>query len=179
MQDQELNQNFEDNLNDDEEYVISKSQIKREMTALQELGKKLIDLKANQLAKMPITEELMRAVKESKNITQREATRRHLQFIGKLMRDQDAEAIQYALDEFDSSSQRFAQATHELEVWRTRLIEKSSSVVTEYVEKYPKTNIQHLRQLIRNAIKDQKNEKNTGAGKKLFQYLKDNSKNHE
>tara|TARA_R110002167_G_scaffold17840_1_gene67751 strand:+ start:1496 stop:2062 length:567 start_codon:yes stop_codon:yes gene_type:complete len=179
MQDQNLNSNFEDKDNDEEEYVISKSQIKREMNALQDLGKKLIDLKDNQLVKMPITDELFRAIKESKNITQREATRRHLQFIGKLMRDQDAEAIQYALDEFDSGSQRFAQATHELEVWRTRLIEKSSAVVTEYVEKYPKTNVQYLRQLIRNAVKDQKNEKNTGAAKKLFQYLKDNSKSHE
>lgn len=180
MQDQNLNQNFEDKQNDDEEeYVISKSQIKREMTALQELGKKLIGLKDNQLAKMPISDELHRAIKESKNITQREATRRHLQFIGKLMRDQDADAIQYALDEFDSSSQRFTQAIHELEVWRKRLIEKSNAVVTEYVEKYPKTNVQHLRQLVRNAVKDHKNEKNTGAAKKLFQYLKDNSKSHE
>jgi ribosome-associated protein len=95
------------------------------------------------------------------------------------MRDQDSEAIQYALDEFDSSSQRFVQATHELEVWRTRLIEESSAVVTEYIEKYPQSDVQHLRQLIRNAIKDQKNGKNTGAGKKLFQYLRDNSKKHE
>jgi len=149
------------------------------MTALQELGKKLIGLKDSQIAKMPVSDELLRAIKESKNITQREATRRHLQFIGKLMREQDAEAIQYALDEFDSSSQRFTQAIHELEVWRKRLIEKSNAVVTEYVEKYPKTNVQYLRQLVRNAVKDHKNEKNTGAAKKLFQYLKDNSKSHE
>ena len=121
----------------------------------------------------------LRAVKESKNITQREAIRRHLQFIGKLMRDQDSEAIQYALDEFDSSSQRFTQAIHELEVWRTRLVEKSSAVVTEYIEKYPQNEVQYLRQLIRNAIKDQKNDKNTGASKKLFQYLRENSKKHE
>src|SRR5690606_582663 len=123
MQDQNSNQNFDNDQYDDEEDVISKSQIKREMTALQDLGKKLIDLKESQLVKMPISDELLRAVRESANITQREAVRRHLQFIGKLMRDQDSEAIQYALDEFDPSSQRFAQATHELEVWRTRLIE--------------------------------------------------------
>ena len=127
---------------------------------------------------MPINDELFSAIKESKNITQREATRRHLQFIGKLMRDQDSEAIQYALDEFDSSSQRFAQTVHELEVWRTRLIEDSGNSVTEYVEKYPNTNIQYLRQLIRSAAKDQKNN-NTGASKKLFQYLRDNAKNHD
>ncbi len=177
---EDLDQNFENNdYGDEEEFIISKSQIKREMAALQDLGKKLIDLKESQLAKMPISDELLRAVKESRNITQREAIRRHLQFIGKLMRDQDSEAIQYALDEFDSSSQRFTQTIHELEVWRTRLIEESGEVVTEYIAKYPKTDVQHIRQLIRNAIKDQKNNKNTGAGKKLFQYLRDNNKKHE
>tara|TARA_R110001592_G_scaffold52649_10_gene161417 strand:- start:15044 stop:15586 length:543 start_codon:yes stop_codon:yes gene_type:complete len=177
---EDLDQNFEHSqYDDDEEQIISKSQIKREMTALQDLGKKLIDLKESQLAKMPISDELLRAVKESRNITQREATRRHLQYIGKLMRDEDSEAIQYALDEFDSSSQRFTQTIHELELWRTRLIEESSPAVTEYIEKYPKTDVQYLRQLIRNTIKDQKNNKNTGAAKKLFQYLRDNSKKHE
>lgn len=178
MQDQD--QNFDEHLYDENgELIKSKSQIKREMTALQDLGKKLIELKDGQLKKMPITDELLSAIKESKNITQREATRRHLQFIGKLMRDQDSEAIQYALDEFDSSSQRFAQSIHELEVWRTRLIDDTGNSLTEYVEKYPQTNIQHLRQLIRNAAKDQKNNKNTGASKKLFQYIRENAKKHE
>ena len=172
-------EHFEDNQYDeDEDFIISKSQIKREMAALQDLGKKLIELKDSQLAKMPISDELRHAIKESRNITQREATKRHLQFIGKLMRDQDGDAIQYALDEFDSSSQRFVQATHELELWRTRLTEGSGTVVTEYIEKYPKTDVQHIRQLIRNASKDLKNNKNTGAGRKLFQYLRDNSKKH-
>lgn len=177
MQDQD--QNFDEHLYDENgDLIKSKSQIKREMTALQDLGKKLIDLKDSQLKKMPVSDELFVAIKESRNITQREATRRHLQFIGKLMRDQDSEAIQYALDEFDSSSQRFAQTVHELEVWRTRLIEDASNSVTEYVEQYTKTNVQGLRQLIRSAAKDQKNNKNTGASKKLFQYLRDNAKSH-
>lgn len=170
---------FEDSYEQaDDEFIISKSQIKREMTALQDLGKKLLELNDSQLKKMPISDELMRAVKESRNITQREATRRHLQFIGKLMRDEDGEAIQYALDEFDSSSQRFTQEIHEIELWRTRLIEDAGASVTNYIELFPKSDIQHLRQLIRNAVKDQKNNKNTGAAKKLFQYLRENKKKH-
>ena len=180
MQDQDFNSEFENNdFHDDEEFVISKSQIKREMTALQALGKKLTELKDAQLKKMPISDELMKAVLESRNITQREATRRHLQYIGKLMRDEDSAAIQYAVDEFDSSSQRFTQALHELELWRSRMLEDANNAITEYIEAHPKTDVQHLRQLVRNALKDQKNNKNTGASKKLFQYLRENSKLHE
>lgn len=180
MQDQDFNSEFENNdFQDDEEFVVSKSQIKREMTALQDLGKKLTELKDAQLKKMPISDELMKAVLESRNITQREATRRHLQYIGKLMRDEDGDAIQYALDEFDSSSQRFTQALHELELWRSRMLDDSNDAITAYIEQHPKTDVQHLRQLVRNALKDQKNNKNTGASKKLFQYLRENSKLHE
>lgn len=176
MQDNQYNSEVNEEPFDDDELVISKSKIKREMSALQDIGKKLIELNDTQLGKMPISAELMRATKESRNITQREATRRHLQYIGKLMRTEDAEAIQYALDEFDSGSQRFTQALHGLELWRERLLNETQDVVTEYVEQHPHTDVQQLRQLIRNALKDQKSDKNTGAYKKLFQFLKETGK---
>ncbi|UZE95212.1 ribosome biogenesis factor YjgA [Alkalimarinus alittae] len=156
----------------DEENIISKTSIKREMHELQALGKRLTELKRNQLEKVPVSETLKKAIEESARITQREATRRHMQYIGKLMRGEDAEAIQNAVDLFDASSKAFAQALHSLERWRDRLIEGSNDCLTEYFEEHPNADIQHLRQLVRNAKKDVKNEKNTGAAKKLFKYLR-------
>lgn len=150
----------------------SKSQIKREMEALQDLGKKLTELKPDQLKKVPMSEDLAHAIKESLNITQREAKRRHLQFIGKLMRAEDTEAIQYAIDEFDSSSERFNQELHRLEAWRERLISEGNNALSEFIEAHESTDVQHLRSLVRNAKKDREKEKNTGAAKKLFQYLR-------
>jgi len=164
----DFNQPYEE----DEEFEKSKSQIKREMEALQDLGKKLTELKPAQLKKIPMGEDLAHALKESQNITQREAKRRHLQFIGKLMRDEDAEAIQYAIDQFDSSSHRFAQALHQMESWRERLISEENQALSAFIEEYPQVDMQHLRQLVRNAKKDRSNEKNTGAAKKLFQYIR-------
>jgi len=160
---------------DDEDLdnVKSKSQVKREMEALQVLGQKLTELKAKQLTNMPISEDLRHAINEAHNITQREAKRRHLQFIGKLMRDEDAEAIQYALDEFDSSSQRFAQELHQLESWRDKLIKEGNDTLNEFIKEQTITiDVQHLRQLIRNAKKDLEKQKSTGSAKKLFQFLR-------
>jgi len=142
------------------------------MLALQALGKKLTELKPAQLEKMPIGECLMKAVKESYNIQQREAKRRHLHFIGKLMRAEDEEAIQYALDQFDSSSLRYAQELHLVEVWRERLINGDTESLTAFIEEKPEVNVQLLRQLIRNAQKDLSQEKNTGAAKKLFKFIR-------
>ena len=121
---------------------------------------------------MPIGEDLLKAVQESHNIQQREAKRRHLHYIGKLMRAEDAEAIQYALDQFDSSSLRYAQEINLIEVWRERLIAGDKASLTAFIEEKPEANVQLLRQLIRNAQKDLSQEKITGAAKKLFQFIR-------
>ena len=156
----------------DEENIISKTSIKRDMHELQALGKRLTELKRNQLDKVPMSETLRKAVEESQRINHREATRRHMQYIGKLMRSEDEEAIQNAVDLFDASSKVFAQALHSLERWRDRLIEGNNDCISEYFGEHPNVDIQHLRQLVRNAKKDLKNEKNTGASRKLFRYLR-------
>lgn len=167
-----MSNEFEDINDDDLEPIKSRTQIKREMEALQALGKRLIDLKPEQLKEVPISEELDKAIKDFAKMPHKEAKRRHMQFIGKLMRSEDGEAIQNAVDLFDSSSQAYAQELHQLEVWRSRLIEEGKTALTEFVEAHPGSNVQQLRQLIRNAQKDLKNQKNTGAAKKLFQLIR-------
>lgn len=166
MTDFELTEEFDD------ENIISKTSIKRDMHELQALGKRLTELKPSQLLKVPMSDILRKAIEESTRIRQREATRRHMQYIGKLMRGEDAEAIQNAVDLFDAGSIAFAQALHALERWRDLLIEGGNDRLSEYLEEHPDADIQHLRQLVRNAKKDVKNEKNTGAAKKLFKYLR-------
>ncbi len=167
-------QDFEDDVYEgEEELPKSKSQVKREMHALQDLGKKLTQLKPDQLARVPMSDTLRDAIAEAHRIKQHEASRRHLQRIGKLMRAEDAEAIQRVIDEFDSSSQVHAQKFHELEKWRDRLINEGPEAVTEYLNEYTQADIQHLRQLVRNAAKDVRDQKNRGHSKKLFQYLRE------
>ncbi|TNC81740.1 MAG: ribosome-associated protein [Oleiphilus sp.] len=168
-----------DHDNEDLEPVKSKSQIKREMEALQGIGKKLTELNETQLTEIPMGEELRHAIDLYRHrITKREARRRHLQFIGKLMRSEDIEGIQAALDKYDSSSKAFAQALHALEAWRTRLINEGNEAVTEFIEAYPQTDVQQLRQLVRNAKREQSQDQNKGGSKKLFQFLRQISEAH-
>ena len=75
----------------------SKSQRKREALALQELGETLVTLKPAQLDKIPLTEELRVAVLAARQMTQRGARKRQLQYIGRLMREIDPEPIRVAL----------------------------------------------------------------------------------
>jgi ribosome-associated protein len=78
----------------------SKSQRKREATALQELGERLVNLTATQLNRIPLSEELLAAVRLAQSISQRGGHKRQLQYIGKLMRrldDAEIEVIGAAL----------------------------------------------------------------------------------
>ena len=65
---------------------ISKSELKRQMHALQVLGERLVNLPEHQLKKIPMPESLADSVYRARKITKREGLRRELQFIGKVMR---------------------------------------------------------------------------------------------
>ena len=72
----------------------SKSQRKREATALQALGERLVNLTPSQLNRIPLSAELLTAVRLAQNISQRGGRKRQLQYIGKLMRQLDGAEIE-------------------------------------------------------------------------------------
>ena len=80
----------------------SKSQLKRDSHALQDLGKALVELNADQLAKIPMPEDLLEAIHDWQRFKKHEARRPQLQYIGKLMRDIDATPIAEAVGKLDS-----------------------------------------------------------------------------
>ena len=107
------------------------------MLALQSLGKNLTELNASQLKDVPTSASLDEAITLYNNIHKKEGKRRQLQYIGKLMRNEDSEAIQAAIEKFDTDSVAYAQALHELESWRDRLIgPDSQATITEFINAY-------------------------------------------
>lgn len=158
---------------DDEELGPSRSQVKRDMLALQELGRRITELRPDQQAQVPMDDRLRNAVAEMRRISAHGARKRHLQFIGKLMRTADAEAIKLVVEQFDSASAAHNQKFHALEQWRERLISGGNDALQSYIEAHPQADIQHLRQLVRNAQKERETQKAAGSGRKLFQYLRE------
>ena len=75
----------------------SKTQLKRQMHELQRLGERLAALTPAQLARIELPEALREQIELTRRITAREALRRQLQYVGRLMRQADADAIRAAL----------------------------------------------------------------------------------
>ncbi len=156
----------------DEDYV-SKSQMKRESEALQRLGEELVNLKPTELAKVPLDEELQDAIDLGHRLQgKREALRRHLQFIGRLMRSREIGDIEKAMDEIRSRHQGSNVRLHKLEQWRERLIEEGDSAINELLGQFHELDRQKLRQLIRQARKERQDNRPPAAFRELFQYLR-------
>jgi ribosome-associated protein len=157
---------------DDLDERPSKSSLKREMLALQALGKKLAELTPETLRKMPLDERLLDTILQLQKMTQREAHRRHLQLVGKLMREADIEAVKLAYENTQTGSIEASRALHELEYWRTRLLKEGDAAVGEALQIFPGIEAQPLRQLLRDAKREAEQQKPPSSMRKLFQYLK-------
>jgi ribosome-associated protein len=157
----------------------SKSQVKREATALQELGERLIKLSRGKLVQLPLPEVLLEAILEAQRITAHEGKRRQLQYVGKLMRHVHADPIRAKMAEWDGETQSSVDAYHRLERWRDRLID-SDDHFTAFMNANPEGDAQQLRALIRSARKEQAynrdllpgNEPQRKAYRSLFQEIK-------
>lgn len=136
------------------------------------MGVKMIDLSLAKLDLLPLPENLYKAIIEAKAIKSHGAKRRQAQLIGKLMRAADYEEILAAYESLLAEESAQTASFHEVEHWRDRLINGGKDALTAFVEAYHPEDVQHLRQLIKKAVDDQQKEKNSGAAKALFRYLR-------
>lgn len=150
----------------------SKSRIKREMEALQALGERLVGLSKERLANISLPDDLRDAVRDAQRFTKHEARRRQMQYIGRLMRNVDAAPIQAAIDEIDGVSAAANARQHALERLRGRLLE-DEAVLGEIATRHPRADLQQLRQLRRNAIKEAAAAKPPRAFRELFRVLRE------
>jgi len=137
----------------DDDLPPSKSQRKRDMTALQRLGARLVELPAEQLDRLELPEALRDALGFARKVTSHEGRRRHMQYIGKLMRTVDPEPIQRALDDATGSSRAAVARMHQAEAWRERLI-ADDDALTELVAEHARLDVQQLRALVRAARRE-------------------------
>ncbi len=158
----------------DDEQVKSRSQIKREMDALQDLGRDLVELPDKALTKIPLSDTLIDAIKLARKIQNtRGGYRRQLQYIGKLMRGEDAAPIQAALDAIRQTGQQSAAKFHALERWRDRILNEGQDAVDQFVDEHPGADRQQLRQLMLNAQREHKQNKPPKSARALFKYLRE------
>lgn len=149
----------------------NKSQLKRDMQALQDLGVELVKLPAEQLAGLDLPEKLVDAIELARRITSHGAMKRQRQYIGKLMRGIDPEPIRALLEQLRGADRVSKARFQECERWRDRLIAEGDTALAEFLERRPTADRQHLRRLVREAAQDAAAGRPPRHARELFRYI--------
>lgn len=129
----------------------SKTMLKQASQDVQDLGAELFKLNAAKLDEIVTDPRLREALREHGRMPTREARRRHMHFIGKLLRDGDSEAaLRQALVNIRAGEARLLA---EAEAWRERLL-ADDAALTEWIKAHPQVEVQPLRALVRNARRE-------------------------
>ena len=165
--------NFDDVDEDEDIEIVSKSQQKRESQAITNLGKKLTDLSAVQLADLPLDEPLLEAIALAHKIqNKRSALKRHYLFLGKLLRARDTDSIIAAVAQIDKTSQIEIQRHHQAERWRDQIIEQGIEAIESFLSLQPTADRQKLRQLWRNYSQARSDNRKVQASRQIYKDLK-------
>jgi ribosome-associated protein len=153
----------------------SKTEMKRQSDALQALGHELVDQPRDRVKRVPMPEDVRDAILECQNIKNHEGRRRQLQFVGKKMRsltEEEVAIIQRTIEGWKGASKADTAALHALERRRDKLL-ADDQALTNLLAEHPELDAQHLRTLIRNARKEQAENKPPKAYREIFQILKE------
>ena len=148
----------------------SKTQRKKQSHALQSLGEQLVSLTEAKLMQVPLTEGLREAVLMAQRTRSREGRRRQMQYIGRLMRDADAEAIEQALAVDSEHHRGVVTAMHSAERWRDGLLDGSLSL-TDFVSRYPAGVSAPLSTLLSGARRERASQKPPAQLRALYREL--------
>lgn len=109
---------------DDDEYWVSKTDLKKEAAKAQAIGEQLLNVNEQVLQDLNLDEALVDAIVLAKRIKHHGGKRRQLQLVGKLMRREDLAPIEKMLNSLYQAKTEDRNQHHQAERLRDHLIEK-------------------------------------------------------
>jgi ribosome-associated protein len=134
---------------------LSKTKRKEQMNDLQSLGVELVKTGKEKLAKLNLPDNLLEAIKLAQKITANGAIRRQYQYIGKLMRNVDADAIR----SLNGDNRQATRIMHLSEKWRDDLL-ASDEALDKFIAEFGQFEIGELRNLLRAVRKEREHNQN-------------------
>ena len=151
----------------------SKSSLKREAQSLQDLGSDLLALSPDQLTRMELPGELYDALRQGQSLKQDGSLKRQRKYIGKLLRQVDAEPIRQKLEMLTQVSAATTRSLHRIEAWRDRLLADGDSAIASLLAQCPEADRPKLRSLVETARTERLRAQPPRAARLLFKYLRE------
>lgn len=128
----------------------SKTQVKKDMLALQVLGEALAALPTEDFAALKIDDRLRQALRELQRLTAHGARKRQAQYVSKLLRAEDVAPLHQAIAANRAGKRRDAQALLDVEQWREQVLAGDDGLQRWWTE-FPATETRAFRALVRDA----------------------------
>lgn len=162
-------------LTDEEIIIISKSEQKRESKEMQELANTLAELSVTQRISLSLDEEMMAALRLSDKIRgKHDAYARNVRFIARLVATIDIEELKFGLERIKNRHSLAILKSQQYEALRDDVIQVGNDKIEELLALHSGLERQRMRQLVRQATKEVKEEKLGKSFKELLAYLKAN-----
>jgi len=152
----------------------NKSQLKRDMLALQRTAERLVALGGGVLARLEIDARLRSAIAEYGRVRGKPAQRRHLRYLTRLLIEtpDSLRAIEDLIGEEDRQSASERARFKVLERWRDRLLAEGDVALAALIREYPGADAQQIRQLARAAQREQAQDSAPASARRLFRHLR-------
>jgi ribosome-associated protein len=160
-------------LDHDSHDAPSKSQRKRDMAALRQLGIELLEFSDDALRQLDMPDNLLDALRTAKRISANSARKRQLQYVGKLLREIDVAPLQDAVEARRHQHATHTREFHQLETLRDRLLTEGDAALGDVLAVFPRADRQHLRKLVRQARRELETHQPHRAARLLFRYLRE------
>jgi len=162
-----------DSDDDDIDYGPSKSELKRQSQGLQDLGEQLIGLPQAEFDALDLPDNLREAVALARRITAHGGLYRQKQYIGKLMRNVDAEPIRKALEARNLRQRSETLRLRKVEAWRAKLLEAGVPALDELQAECPGIDRGAVTRLVAQALRERDRGQPPRASRELFAVLRD------
>ena len=151
----------------------NKSALKREQAERSQLIERATGLTDRELQQLGLDDDAIGEIARVRAIKPSGARNRQLKFCVKQLRAVDLGTVEMYLDDRQSQQLEINQVFHHLERWRDRLVEEGDKLLGEAMQEWPALDRQQFRQLVRDAQREDQQDKPAGAKRKLFRYLRD------
>lgn len=170
----------ENNPENQETDLVSKSQLKRDSLDLQKFGKQLVALKPGQLESLELPDSLLYALLEAQKIlNKRSALKRQYQYIGKILRKIDLDLIQQRYLRIVNQADISNKIQQQAEYWRDQIILKGNEAINLVLQQDIECDRQQLRQLSRNIQTAKKDSQKKSASRQIYQLIYNALKIHD
>ena len=159
---------------DDRPEPPSKSARKREHEALQDLARRALEAAPGRVDRLALDQALAQAIREGRRIPASSARARHIRYLGKLLAadPQGAAVLDAALTEDRAAHALEVARLHRVEQWRDRLLAEGDAALTEFVARHPAVDGAAVRDLVRQAGRDEGTTRHAGTVRRLFRLLR-------